>query len=157
MRLWHLFAGTACLTILLACSTAGEICGVCERPIHSGMGAALTLASGQQVSTCCLRCALHVEEKLQTPARRFEVEDHTGGGLLEVAAAYVVEGSRVNPCMLPPPREEGTRAPLKLTYDRCAPSMLAFRREQDARAFVSEHGGTLQPPGHLMQAGTSRR
>ena len=139
-----------CLSgVLVSCGMGGSPCQVCQREAHPGVGAKLTLASGQQVSTCCLRCALHFEEKLQTPARRLQVEDHAGGGLLDIASAYLVEDSRLNPCMLPPPREAGTRVPLELSYDRCAPSIFAFRRAQDARDFIARHGGTLQPPGHL--------
>jgi hypothetical protein len=156
MQRWHL-ACIVLLALLPACSAAEGRCGVCERELHPGVGAELILASGQRVSTCCLRCALHFEEGIETPARRIMVEDHTGSGLLDAAAAYVVKGSRLNPCMLPPPRDGRTRVPLKLSYDRCAPSMIAFRRERDARAFIAEHGGTLQPPGHFMDAGTPRR
>ncbi|MEE8537276.1 MAG: hypothetical protein V3S71_04665 [Acidobacteriota bacterium] len=150
-----------CLSFLLLLFGCGEEgagrCGVCERQRHPGMGAELTLASGQGLATCCLSCALHFSEKLETPARRFKVEDHAGGGLLDVESAYVVEGSRLNPCLLPSPREAGTRTPLRLSYDRCAPSMVAFRQVRQARDFIARHGGTLQPPGHLSSSELLRR
>ncbi|MCZ6779661.1 MAG: hypothetical protein O7F16_11950 [Acidobacteria bacterium] len=145
------------LLLLFGCGEGAGRCGVCERQRHPGMGAELTLASGQGLATCCLSCALHFSEKLETPARRFKVEDHAGGGLLDVESAYVVEGSRLNPCLLPSPREAGTRTPLRLSYDRCAPSMVAFRQVRQARDFIARHGGTLQPPGHLSSSELLRR
>ena len=148
LRCWCL----SFLLLLFGCGEEAGRCGVCERQRHPDMGAELTLASGQRLSTCCVSCALHFSEKLETPARQLKVEDHAGGGLMDSASAYFVEGSRLNPCMLPPPREEGTRTPLRLSYDRCAPGMIAFRQEQDARAFVARHGGTLQLPGHVSSS-----
>jgi len=142
---------------LIACSAEPELCEVCKREIHPGVAAELTLAGGRQVWACCLRCALHFKESIETPVQRIDVEDHTGSGLLDVAAAYVVEGSRLNPCMPPAPREGGTRVALQLAYDRCVPSMIAFREEEDARAFLAEQGGTLQPPGHFTDSGALRR
>jgi hypothetical protein len=41
----------------------------------------------------------------------------------------------------------GEGAPLHACYDRCMPSLIAFRDAAAARAFVAEHGGRLQPPG----------
>ncbi|MEE9218413.1 MAG: hypothetical protein V3U98_05045 [Acidobacteriota bacterium] len=136
----------------LACAQTAGRCRVCEREIHPEMRAMLVTGEGHTVRTCCLRCALHYSEQLGTSPKEIRIADYMGAGLLEVSRAYIVEGSDENLCMLPPPLDGGIRNPLKLSYDRCASSLIGFRDAQQARAFIAEHGGVLRPPGTVAEA-----
>jgi hypothetical protein len=58
-----------------------------------------------------------------------------------------VEGSDVTPCSsmhegTPPVDERGCC--MKAVYDRCLPSVLAFRSRERAESFAKEHGGTVK-------------
>lgn len=143
---------TSTLSGLLACAARPERCWVCDREIHAGVVATITLADGRQVHACCPRCALHYQEEPGNEVRRITVTDFAGGGVVPFASAYFVEGSDETPCLHHPPLVDETRNPLRICYDRCMPSLVAFRSADAARAFMADHGGTLLAPGALPGA-----
>lgn len=81
--------------------------------------------------------------------RGIRVSDYASGGSLAIQDAYLVEGSDETPCLHTPPLRDETGTPLKLCYDRCQPSLIAFREANAASAFISDHGGMLRPPARL--------
>jgi len=141
------------------CARRPELCGLCQRPIHAEVRTVVEFTDGRRVAACCPRCALRVAEgdgaaaanRPGTPragVRSLAVTDHAGGGTLSIEAAWLVDGSDETPCLRhhgPVTTGEGTS--LHTCYDRCMPSLIAFRDAGAARAFVAEHGGTVQPPG----------
>ena len=135
--------------VLLGCSSRPERCEICRRDIHPQVRAIVSLADGGQVQACCPRCALHYQKENREAIREIEVTDHAGGGTLPFAKAFLVEGSDETPCLHHPPVTDPTQAPMQICYDRCMPSLIAFKEAVAARAFVDEHGGTLYPPGRF--------
>lgn len=140
----------ALMAALFACGARQEMCRICERETHLAVRSELHLEDGGTIKACCPRCALHFLQETDRTARSFEVSDYAGGGMLAVEAAFLIEGSDETPCLRhhPPILGEG-RAPLHVCYDRCRPSLIAFRDEAAARAFASAHGGTLHHPGRF--------
>ncbi|HXH27488.1 MAG TPA: hypothetical protein VNL37_00480, partial [Candidatus Polarisedimenticolia bacterium] len=126
-----------------ACARSIANCQVCDREIHARTRAVLTLADGKRVETCCPRCALHYVASSKVAVRGMTVTDYVSGTAVPADRANLVEGSDETPCMPPTPIERDTRAPLQVCYDRCMPSLIAFRDAAAARAFMAEHGGTL--------------
>jgi hypothetical protein len=140
----------AILLLLLAgalgCLRRAERCAICDRDIHPSVRASLILDDGRTIHACCPRCALRYEEA-DHPVRAMTVTDYPSRSSLPAGRAWLVEGSDEIPCMKHPPIEPETRTPLHVCYDRCMPSLIAFRDEAAARAFMAEHGGTLHDPG----------
>ena len=139
---------------LAGCVRRPELCELCRREIHPEVRTVVEFADGRRVAACCPRCALHVAkgggvaEGGGTAARTIQVTDYAGSGTLPLDAAWLVDGSDETPCLRHhEPVTAGEGAPLHTCYDRCMPSLIAFRDAATARAFVAEHGGTLQPPG----------
>ncbi len=63
---------------------------------------------------------------------------------IQPARAFIVQASDVNPCKShAAPAVASDKQPLRSGFDRCSPSMLAFRDEASARSFASAHGGTV--------------
>lgn len=137
------------LASLVACAGHTDRCWVCQREIHAPVRATLTLGSGKIVSACCPRCALHYEREGPEPVRVIRVTDYAGSGSLPMRQAFLVEGSDETPCMHHPPIVDTAGTPMQMCYDRCMPSLIAFRAAAVARAFAEEHGGTLYAPGSL--------
>lgn len=137
------------LATLLACAREPRLCEVCQRSIHAGIQATVLLESGRRVDACCPRCAMHYRDTSPDRAARIEVTDYDGGSSLPLEDAFLVEGSDQTPCLDHHPIADETRRPLRICYDRCMPSLIAFRSESKARAFIAEHGGTLAPPGSM--------
>jgi len=133
--------------LLAGCSLRAERCEVCERDIHPQVRATLTLGSGRQLAACCPRCALHYGQENSGAVRSIAVKDYASGELLPLERAWLVEGSDVTPCLHLPPLRDDSGASLHLCYDRCMPSLIAFRDEAASRAFLAEHGGTVLGPG----------
>ena len=140
----------ALVLVLPGCVRHPESCWVCQRDVHASVRTTLTLASGKQVVACCPRCALHYQEDPGNAVREIRVTDHAAGGSLPMAAAFLIEGSDETPCMLHHPVSDETRTPMQVCYDRCMPSLIAFKDEGAARAFAADHGGTLHPPGTFV-------
>lgn len=132
---------------MVACARQPDRCWICEREIHAQVRSTLTLADGRRVQACCPRCALHYKEEPGNAVIDLRVSDYRSAEPLALEAAYLVEGSDETPCLHHPPPASDTRAPLQVCYDRCMPSLIAFRDEEAARSFIGEHGGALHQPG----------
>ena len=135
------------LFTFLACSRRPEVCWACQREIAPRVRVALTLRSGRQVFACCPRCALHYGREGPEPLRAIEVSDYAAGGTLPMRQAFLVEGSDETPCLRHHPVADERGTPLQVCYDRCMPSLIAFRTESAARVFVADRGGKVYPPG----------
>ncbi len=144
-------ARRALLAILIllgaACAARPERCWVCDRAIHPRVRATLALAGGRTVHACCPRCALHYRENAAADLRAIAVTDYAGGASMPIDAAWFVEGSDEAPCMQHPPVADPTLTPMQVCYDRCLPSLIAFRDGGAARAFAAVHGGSVLAPG----------
>ena len=135
------------LGVFFGCAGEPAHCWVCQREIHPQVEATLTFANGKQVPACCPRCALHYQEEPGNRVRRITVTDYAGSGTLPFDRAYLVEGSDETPCVHHPAVMDESKSPMQVCFDRCMPSLIAFRSADAARRFQSDHGGTLHPPG----------
>jgi hypothetical protein len=119
-------------------------CEICGRPVHAAHYSSVVLKSGRHIEACCARCALHYEHNLPGQIARLQVADNASGKGIEARGAIYVEGSDVTMCTIAAesvPREPGVEYDLK--FDRCLPSLVAFREESDARDFQRMHGGRV--------------
>ena len=133
--------------LLLGCAPQPEHCWVCQREIHSSVRAVLTLADGKKVTACCPRCALHYREEPGNSVRSITVTDYAGGEPLPLQKAFLVEGSDETPCVHRGPMTDASGQPMQVCFDRCTPSLIAFRDASEARGFMTAHGGQLFAPG----------
>jgi hypothetical protein len=108
------------------------------------VGGACVLKDGGSVDACCPRCALHLDIEKPTEVARLSVEDSVTGEAIDARAAFYVEGSDAQACYPGPdhsPREPGV--PYEVKFDRCLPSLIAFKSESEARDFQRHSGGRL--------------
>lgn len=117
-------------------------CEICGRPVHAEHLSTVALKNGRQIQACCARCALHYEHNLPGQVAHLSVADNVTGAAIDAEKANYVEGSDQHPCMIASenaPREPGVEYDLK--FDRCLPSLIAFKDESAARDFQRGHGG----------------
>ena len=130
--------------VLLSCTAPAVQCEICGRHECANMAFTLSKADGTTVHACCARCGSHLLEP-DTQIASMTVRDFETAGEIDAREAVYVEGSDVHPCRQPtgsPPRDEHGCCLLP-AFDRCEPSVLAFRDERAARDFMARHGGTL--------------
>jgi hypothetical protein len=133
-----------------------KVCPFSGRPIHSQTRAFVTVG-GKKYETCCVRCAIIEAQQTGKRLRVLEVADFENGKLMDPEKAWFVEGSSVNFCTRMAPAETGSaRGTVYLrAFDRCSPSILAFRTEKRARAFIGQHGGVLKRLDDLLKEATT--
>ncbi len=122
--------------------TEPNTCRICQRPIHAEARAVMEV-SGQRESLCCVRCAITLVRQRRISVRVVEVTDFVSRRPLAPEAAYYVEGSDLVLCERHEPALDTEKQPLGRVFDRCAPSLYAFARREDAEAFAARNGGTL--------------
>ena len=125
-------------------------CELSGRPIHGNMHT-LVRVNGKTWHACCAQCALTLARQTDDRVEILQVTGYASGRHLPAAEAYYVEGSRVEVCSLPRLRADESRTPYMRLFDRCSPSLLAFARKDEARAFIAEYGGRLKQLDELMQ------
>ncbi len=153
MRKRIIFAGIlglgAVLVILgawyLLTQRQAKVCPFSGRGIHPQTRALVTIG-GRKYETCCVRCAIIEARQTGKPLQILKVADFQTSKLLNPKNAWFVEGSAVNLCMSMSPAAEspGREGVYLRGFDRCSPSALAFSSEEQARAFIAEHGGVLR-------------
>lgn len=121
-------------------------CSLDERPIHPEMKVRVLLEGGTRPSDgCCLRCAINESIQSGKIVRVISVTDYNTHAAIAPEKATYVTGGDVAPCagpaLEPAPGRHGVEMK---AWDRCAPSSIAFAREDDARAFQRTHGGRIE-------------
>ena len=119
-----------------------EECYACKRPIHAH-SRTVAFASGKSRLFCCPACALSEQRQ---EGRTVEMEELTAfltGAKLSPETAYIVKGSDVNMCARAHELVDADKRTADLHYDRCAPSLLAFRDRKEATEFSRQHGGNV--------------
>ncbi|MFP5230189.1 MAG: hypothetical protein ACLGXA_21445 [Acidobacteriota bacterium] len=133
-----------------------KVCPFSGRMIHPQTRALVTIG-GKKYETCCVRCAIIEAQQTGKPLRVLEVADFETGKLVAPKSAWYVESSDVNLCMRMAPAAEspGRESVYMRGFDRCSPSALAFRSEEQARAFMAQHGGALKRLDDLEREATT--
>lgn len=151
MRIKTIIAATAGLGLFVLAMTGAwyllagrppQYCQLSGRPIHPNMRT-VVVVNGKRLYACCTRCALTEERQTGKRIAIVGVTDYLSGRGIEADKAYFVDGSQVEPCSVPAANREEGRTPYVRAFDRCSPSLIAFDKESDARAFVAQHGGTV--------------
>jgi len=121
---------------------AENVCQICWRPVHSSM---LTVGevNGEETRFCCPACALTTAQQTGKPVRLTRLTDFNSNQPLDPKAAFLVRGSDVNLDMHSQPLVDQEKRPVPVHFDRCTPSILAFRSREDAQAFQKDHGGEV--------------
>lgn len=117
-------------------------CLACSRPVHDH-SRTIAFVDGKRGVYCCPACALSEHRQTEKPVRVTELADYQGGGALNPAEAIVVSDSDVNPCKSHEAAVTSDKQPLRTHFDRCSPSILAFRDMKAAQTFAAEHGGQI--------------
>lgn len=160
-----ILAGIVCLGAVLAFmggawyllnQRQATICPFSGREIHPETRA-VVMIGGKRYETCCIRCAIIEAQQTGKPLRVLQVADFETGKLIDPASAWYVESSSVNLCMRMSPAAEspGRESIYVRGFDRCSPSALAFRSEEQAHAFMALHGGALKRLDDLQRAATA--
>ena len=121
-----------------------EQCYACTRAIHAHMRT-IAIVNGRTKVFCCPACTLSEHEQEGKPIRITELTAFLTGEKLSPAEAFIVKGSDVNMCAQKREVVDEEKWPADLHYDRCSPSMLAFKQRSEALAFVRQHGGQILP------------
>lgn len=147
------WAAALLLVVAFLAGCAEPSCSACGRAECGALAFEVEWPSGRVERTCCPRCGLHVLAASKERPAALRVRDFDDGRPIDPATAFFVEGSDVAPCSrhgADPPKDPRGCC-LKTDYDRCLPSLLAFAREDRARAFLGEHGGDLRTFASLRE------
>jgi len=116
-------------------------CEVCERPGCKALSFQLKSRWGLKVNTCCPRCGIRYQKKHEGITIS-NATDFSTGKHIDAAAAVYVEGSDVKFCQTPKTIQDEIRGCcIYPKFDRCLPSLIAFKHKGDAQVFRSKHGG----------------
>ncbi len=123
-------------------SSSSPICQFCQRPIHQNMRVIAT-SGGKRIEACCLRCILTGKQQGATVKNLASVTDYLSAQTLDPERAYYVEGSDAGPCAGAPVKRGEPEEPFLRAFDRCLPSVLAFRNRDEAERFSRQHSGRV--------------
>jgi hypothetical protein len=118
-----------------------DLCRVCDRPLHAGVTYRMELTSRTE-NACCPRCGMHYQIEHPRAVKKAWATDLDSGEFIPAEAAYYVEGGDIAYCAV----HSGAlqRQPEGVSvreFDRCLPTLVAFRTEQEAEAYQGQHGG----------------
>jgi hypothetical protein len=130
-----------------------DTCPFCERMVHSSTAYRLTV-NGHEVAACCPRCGMRAEvnrEKGKLGGAR--ATDVTTGETIAAESATYVEGGDVQYCTHG--NQAVTREPHGVSvreYDRCLPTLAAFKTPQEADLYQKQHGGRVVSYAHALDS-----
>jgi|SRR5271157_3787979 len=120
-------------------------CVFSDRPIRPDMAVKIAVEKGKEGGACCVRCAITYSKQTGKTVRILSVTDFPTRRPIAPARATYVTGGDLNQCMGPPGEASlGHRGCETMTWDRCAPSSIAFAKREDAENFQRIHGGRIQ-------------
>lgn len=120
------------------------LCQVCRRGLHHGVNYYLEMGDGTRETACCPRCGMHLQVERPDSVRQAWATDLATGLRIPATAAVYVEGGDIEYCtqhsspVTREPQGVAVRA-----FDRCLPSLVAFRAPADAELYRAEHGGRI--------------
>ena len=120
------------------------MCPFCDRMVHPITAYRVTVG-GHMVTACCPRCGMHaqVNQDVGKPGQARATDVNTGESVPADSATYV-EGGDLQYCTHGD--QPVTRQPHGVSvreYDRCLPTLVAFKTPQEAEAYQKQHGGRV--------------
>jgi hypothetical protein len=120
-----------------------HLCAICNRSTHMGMSYRLE-TRGQTEYACCPRCGMHYTIQHAADVLRAWAVDLNTGEVIPAQAAYYDEGGDVEYCTHGDhPVERGPEGVAVRGYDRCLPTLVAFKTRDEAEAYQRQHGGRV--------------
>lgn len=123
--------------------TAG-MCPFCERMVHPVTAYRMKIGNHVMVA-CCPRCGMHAQlRETQGNSGAASATDVNTGESVAAESATYVEGGDVQYCTHGD--QPMTREPNGVSmrdYDRCLPTLAAFKTSQEAEAYQQQHGGRV--------------
>ncbi len=118
-------------------------CQICRRSLHRGVTYHLGLVKETKVA-CCPRCGIHYSIEHPDAVPQAWATDLNSGGTIPAQSAVYVEGGDVEYCTMGERRVEREPEGVSLrVYDRCLPSLVAFKSAADAESYHAQHGGRI--------------
>ena len=120
------------------------MCPFCDRMVHSITVYRLKL-DGREVLACCPRCGMHaqVNQGQGRSVAAVATDVTTGEGVAAELATYV-EGGDVQYCThSDQPLAREPHGVSVRDFDRCLPTLVAFKTPQEAEAYQQQHGGRI--------------
>ncbi len=126
------------------------VCTICRRPVHKATFYSIVLEDESSVEVCCPRCGLHFQRGRRDVADA-QVADFSTGERFPADEAHYVENSSVHLCC-PTDRVQEDRSGTQYTlaWDRCLPSLVAFRDRDRAVEFSRQRGGLIKTYAQLV-------
>ena len=123
---------------------AAGMCPFCDRMVHPVTAYRLKVGD-HVVAACCPRCGMHAQlsQTVGKPGAAWATDVNTGESVAAESATYV-EGGDVQYCTHGD--QPMTREPHGVSmreYDRCLPTLVAFKSPQEAEAYRQQHGGRV--------------
>lgn len=123
---------------------AQHTCRACSREVHAQTRTVAAI-DGKEGIYCCPACALSEHRQAGKPVQIIELADYQGGRAISPSQAFLVHDSEINPCKSHETTLTADKQPMHSHFDRCSPSILAFRDRDSAQRFASVHGGQVMP------------
>jgi hypothetical protein len=121
-----------------------HLCAICNRAVHAGMSYRLETRRGGSGYACCPRCGMHYTIQHAADVQRAWAVDLNTGESIPAEAAYYEEGGDVEYCTHgEQPVERQPEGVAVRGYDRCLPTLVAFRGRAEAEAYQRQHGGRV--------------
>ncbi len=118
-----------------------QACAFCERALHKETVYRLSL-SDHVKTACCPRCGMHYSVDHPGAVRQAWATDLNSGETVPAQSAYYVEGGDVEYCTVhqAPVQREPQGVSVR-AYDRCLPTLVAFKSPNEAQAYSAQHSG----------------
>jgi hypothetical protein len=120
------------------------MCPFCDRMVHP-VTAYKLMVNGHEMAACCPRCGMHAQlnQEQGKPGQAWATDVTTGEKVAAESATYV-EGGDVQYCTHGD--QPMTRQPNGVSmreYDRCLPTLAAFKTPQEAETYHQQYGGRV--------------
>ena len=125
------------------------LCSVCRRSLHEQTSFLIHLRGGGTERVCCPRCGLRFMRDREDIVGA-EAADYHSDERLAAADAFYVEGSSVHLCCKDIAEKDGSGVHYDLAWDRCLPSLIAFKSWDEASAFSGRYGGVVKIYDELL-------
>ncbi len=120
-----------------------HLCAICNRDVHEGMSYRLE-ANGRTEYACCPRCGMHYQMQNGGAVKQAWATDVATGQQIPASEAYYDEGGDVQYCTHGESSVQRTPAGASVRgYDRCLPTLVAFKDRAQAEAYQKMHGGRV--------------
>ncbi len=129
-----------------------HLCAICNRDVHGGMSYRLEV-SGRTEYACCPRCGMHYQMQNGGAVKEAWATDLTPGQKIPASEAYYDEGGDVQYCTHGESSVQRTPEGASVRgYDRCLPTLVAFKDRARAEAYQKDHGGRVLTYAEAMES-----